>query len=51
MCACLPACVCRRAEVEEGKVEEVEEVKERKTKKVKVVEHEWALVNKQKPIW
>lgn len=39
---------------EEGKIEEVdeEEKKEPKTKKkVKEVSHEWALMNKQKPIW
>merc|ERR1712070_230040 len=28
-----------------------EEKKEKKTKKIKKVEHEWELVNKQKPIW
>jgi molecular chaperone HtpG len=43
-------------EDEEGKVEELDadedkKVKEKKTKKVKEVSHEWALVNKQKPIW
>ena len=36
---------------EEGKVEEVKEEKEKKTKKVKEIQHEWALLNKQKPIW
>jgi len=38
---------------DEEKVEEVkdEETKEKKKKKVKEVHHEWALVNKQKPIW
>ncbi|MCO5567133.1 hypothetical protein L7F22_020819 [Adiantum nelumboides] len=38
---------------EEGKLEEIEEEKEKekKKKKVKEVSHEWALVNKQKPIW
>ncbi|XP_019196616.1 PREDICTED: heat shock cognate protein 80-like [Ipomoea nil] len=39
---------------EEGKVEEVDEEKEKeekKKKKIKEVSHEWALVNKQKPIW
>ncbi|KAK9804214.1 hypothetical protein WJX72_001529 [[Myrmecia] bisecta] len=43
-----------KADDEEGKVEEVKddaEPKEKKTKKVKEVAHEWALVNKQKPIW
>jgi molecular chaperone HtpG len=29
----------------------VEEVKEKKKKKVKEVQHEWELLNKQKPIW
>jgi len=39
-------------EEEEGKIKEVdEEPKEKKTKKVKEVSHEWALMNKQKPIW
>eukprot|EP00250_Pteridium_aquilinum_P035143 c8701_g1_i1 orf=248-2359(-) len=40
-------------EEEEGKAEEIEEdkEKEKKKKKVKEVSHEWALVNKQKPIW
>mmetsp|Transcript_2901 Transcript_2901/g.8489 ORF Transcript_2901/g.8489 Transcript_2901/m.8489 type:complete len:705 (-) Transcript_2901:518-2632(-) len=42
-------------EDEEGKVEEVKEdddaEKPKKTKTVKEVNHEWALVNKQKPIW
>jgi len=42
-------------EVEEGKIEDVddEETKEKakKTKKVKEVSHEWAVMNKQKPIW
>merc|ERR1712100_836417 len=32
-------------------VDEDEEKKEKKTKKIKKVEHEWELVNKQKPIW
>merc|ERR1712216_546843 len=39
---------------EEGKIEEVSEdgeKKEKKKKKVKEVSHEWALMNKQKPIW
>ncbi|KAL4185977.1 hypothetical protein AMTRI_Chr10g233510 [Amborella trichopoda] len=37
---------------EEGKVEEVDEEKEeKKKKKIKEVSHEWAVVNKQKPIW
>merc|ERR1712159_387319 len=43
----------REGEEEEGKIEEIEEdkPKEKKTKKVKEVSHEWALMNKQKPIW
>ena len=37
---------------EEGKIKEVDdEEKPKKTKKVKEVSHEWALMNKQKPIW
>merc|ERR1711966_368853 len=39
---------------EEGKITEIkdeDEKKEKKTKKVKEVSHEWALMNKQKPIW
>ncbi|KAJ4775180.1 hypothetical protein LUZ62_034730 [Rhynchospora pubera] len=38
---------------EEGDVEEVDEEKEKKPKKKKVkeVSNEWALINKQKPIW
>ncbi|KAJ8621129.1 hypothetical protein MRB53_029658 [Persea americana] len=37
---------------EEGKVEDVDEEKEeKKKKKIKEVSHEWAVVNKQKPIW
>jgi molecular chaperone HtpG len=41
-------------EGDEPKIEEVDEEaeeKKKKTKKVKVVEHEWELCNKQKPIW
>mmetsp|Transcript_4741 Transcript_4741/g.8216 ORF Transcript_4741/g.8216 Transcript_4741/m.8216 type:complete len:709 (-) Transcript_4741:703-2829(-) len=39
-------------EDEEGKVEDAEdEKKEKKTKKIKEVQHEWTLLNKQKPIW
>ena len=44
-------------EEEEGKVEEVDddaekkEKKPKKTKTVTEVEHEWQLINKQKPIW
>ena len=41
-------------EEEEGKITEIkdeEEKKEKKTKKVKEVSHEWAIMNKQKPIW
>ena len=33
------------------KDDEEEKIKEKKTKKVKEVNHEWALVNKQKPVW
>ncbi|KAL3151813.1 heat shock protein 90-associated [Trebouxia sp. C0009 RCD-2024] len=43
-----------KEEDDEEKIEEVkeeEETKEKKKKKVKEVSHEWALVNKQKPIW
>jgi molecular chaperone HtpG len=40
-----------KKEDEEGKIEEVDEEKEKKKKKVKEVSHEWALMNKQKPIW
>merc|ERR1712070_419900 len=42
-----------KADDEEGKIEEIGEdaPKEKKTKKVKEVSHEWALMNKQKPIW
>merc|ERR1711906_70352 len=39
---------------EEGKITEIkdeDEKKEKKKKTVKEVSHEWALVNKQKPIW
>ena len=39
---------------EEGKITEIkdeDEKKEKKTKKVKEVSHEWAIMNKQKPIW
>ncbi|PNH08817.1 Heat shock protein 81-3 [Tetrabaena socialis] len=39
------------AKDEEGTVEEVKEEKEKKKKKVKEVQHEWSLLNKQKPIW
>ncbi|GLI63117.1 hypothetical protein VaNZ11_006022 [Volvox africanus] len=38
-------------EEEEGKVEEVKEEKEKKKKKIKEIQHEWVLLNKQKPIW
>lgn len=45
-----------KKEDEEGKIEEIDEDKEKekadkKKKTVKEVSHEWALVNKQKPIW
>ncbi|KAF7005864.1 hypothetical protein CFC21_020963 [Triticum aestivum] len=43
------------AEKKEGEVEEVDDDSEnkdkKKTKKVKEVSHEWAQINKQKPIW
>jgi len=41
-------------EEEEGKITEIkdeDEKKDKKTKKVKEVSHEWAIMNKQKPIW
>ena len=41
-------------EEEEGKITEIkdeDEVEEKKTKKIKEVSHEWAIMNKQKPIW
>ena len=42
----------KEGEDEEGKVEDAEdEKKEKKKKKVKEVQHEWDLLNKQKPIW
>jgi molecular chaperone HtpG len=43
-----------KPEGDEPKIEEVDEEaeeKKKKMKKVKKVEHEWELVNKQKPIW
>merc|ERR1711939_1061204 len=43
-----------KPEGDEPKIEEVDEEaeeKKKKTKKVKKIEHEWELVNKQKPIW
>ena len=46
--------IAEKKDEEEDKIEEVEDedkVKEKKKKKVKEVSHEWALVNKQKPIW
>jgi len=36
---------------DETKVEDVTEEEEKKKKKVKEVQHEWQLLNKQKPIW
>jgi molecular chaperone HtpG len=36
-------------EKKEGELEEVKEPKEKK--KIKEIQHEWALLNKQKPIW
>merc|ERR1711966_217832 len=44
----------KEGEEEEGKITEIkdeDEKKEKKTKKVKEVSHEWAIMNKQKPIW
>eukprot|EP00227_Mantoniella_beaufortii_P018730 CAMPEP_0197590990 /NCGR_PEP_ID=MMETSP1326-20131121/12451_1 /TAXON_ID=1155430 /ORGANISM="Genus nov. species nov., Strain RCC2288" /LENGTH=701 /DNA_ID=CAMNT_0043156313 /DNA_START=34 /DNA_END=2139 /DNA_ORIENTATION=+ len=41
----------KEGEDEEGKITEIKEEKEKKTKKVKEVSHEWAIMNKQKPIW
>merc|ERR1712196_248746 len=44
----------KEGEEEEGKITEIkdeEEAKEKKKKTVKEVSHEWALMNKQKPIW
>eukprot|EP00197_Chlamydomonas_leiostraca_P005532 CAMPEP_0202866544 /NCGR_PEP_ID=MMETSP1391-20130828/7899_1 /ASSEMBLY_ACC=CAM_ASM_000867 /TAXON_ID=1034604 /ORGANISM="Chlamydomonas leiostraca, Strain SAG 11-49" /LENGTH=701 /DNA_ID=CAMNT_0049546503 /DNA_START=101 /DNA_END=2206 /DNA_ORIENTATION=+ len=41
----------KEGEDEEGKVEDAEEKKEKKKKTVKEVQHEWNLLNKQKPIW
>lgn len=38
-------------EDEEGKVEDAEDKKDKKKKKVQEVQHEWNLLNKQKPIW
>lgn len=42
----VPACCCLQVRDEDEDKE-----KPKKTKKVKETEHEWALVNKQKPIW
>merc|ERR1711871_1808873 len=44
----------KEGEEEEGKITEIkdeEEAKEKKKKTVKEVSHEWAIMNKQKPIW
>jgi len=41
----------KEGEIEEVKDEDDDAEKPKKTKKVKEVNHEWALVNKQKPIW
>merc|ERR1719424_1443087 len=44
----------KEGEEEEGKITEIkdeDEKKEKKKKTVKEVSHEWALMNKQKPIW
>ena len=40
---------CADSSVEAVQVKD--EAKEKKKKKVKEVNHEWSLVNKQKPIW
>merc|ERR1711991_796679 len=43
-----------KKEGEEGKITEIkdeDEAKEKKKKTVKEVSHEWAIMNKQKPIW
>ena len=44
----------QEGEEEEGKITEIkdeDEAKEKKKKTVKEVSHEWAIMNKQKPIW
>merc|ERR1712164_86507 len=44
----------KEGEEEEGKITEIkdeDEAKEKKKKKIKEVSHEWAIMNKQKPIW
>merc|ERR1712070_498315 len=44
----------KEGEEEEGKITEIkdeDEAKEKKKKTVKEVSHEWAIMNKQKPIW
>merc|ERR1719383_715804 len=41
----------KKEEEKEGEIEEVKEEKKKEKKKVKEVQHEWALLNKQKPIW
>merc|ERR1711871_727069 len=44
----------KEGEEEEGKITEIkdeDEKKEKKKKTVKEVSHEWAIMNKQKPIW
>lgn len=41
----------KEGEDEEGKVEDAEDKKDKKKKTVKEVQHEWQLLNKQKPIW
>merc|ERR1711903_58899 len=46
--------VSKEGEEEEGKITEIkdeDEAKEKKKKTVKGVSHEWAIMNKQKPIW
>merc|ERR1711916_139016 len=44
----------KEGEEEEGKITEIkdeDEAKEKKKKTIKEVSHEWAIMNKQKPIW
>merc|ERR1712164_35516 len=44
----------KEGEEEEGKITEIkdeDEAKEKKKKTVKEVSHEWAIMNKQKPLW
>jgi len=41
----------KKEDAAEGEIEEVKEDKPKEKKKIKEVQHEWALLNKQKPIW